>query len=49
MPYGTSVLIERKTQISRWIMLFNVVGAVAPPETENVIEIVMKGKLCVSI
>lgn len=30
-------------------MLFSVVEAVAPPEIENVIEIVMKGKLCVHI
>jgi hypothetical protein len=48
--YGISVLIEKKTQISRWIMLFNVVEAAAPPETENVIEIAMKGKvICVNI
>jgi hypothetical protein len=43
--YGTSVLIEKRTQISRWIILSSAVEAVALPEIENVIEIVMKGKL----
>jgi hypothetical protein len=42
---GTSVLIEKRTQISMWIILSSVVEAVALPEIENVIEIVMKGKL----
>jgi hypothetical protein len=43
--YGTSVLTEKRTQISRWIILSSVVEAVALPETENVIEIVKKGRL----
>jgi hypothetical protein len=40
---GTSVLIEKRTQISRWIILSSVVEAVALPEIVSVIEIVMKG------